>query len=79
MLDALKNVVFGFQVGIHRCVIVESPFKIVDSDALIIENKVESGDHSGEGASRVIQQRRRTKHSAAYKPAPSGWCESMSI
>jgi hypothetical protein len=56
MLDALKNVVVGFEVGIHRCVIVESPFKIVDSNALIVENKVESGDHSGEGASRVIQQ-----------------------
>jgi hypothetical protein len=56
MLDALENVVVGFEVGIHRCVIVESPFKIINSNALIVENKVESGDRSGEGASRVIQQ-----------------------
>jgi hypothetical protein len=61
MLDALKNVVVSFEVGIHRCVIVESPFKIVDSDALIVENKVESGDRSGEGASRVIQQKETYK------------------
>jgi hypothetical protein len=56
MLDALENVIVSYEVGIHRCVIVESPFKIVDSNALIVENKVELGDCSGEGASRVIQQ-----------------------
>jgi hypothetical protein len=61
MLDALENLVVSFEVGIHRCVIVESPFKIINSDALIVENKVELGDCAGGGASRVIQQEKTYK------------------